>query len=55
MVHGSETWPFKENDTSRLDRNDERKVKRVRIVRPNDMFFAVELKNRLQLNTMRAY
>ena len=55
MVHGSETWPFKENDASRLDRNDERTVKRMRIVRPNDRLFAVELKNRLQLNTMRAY
>ena len=55
MVHGSETWPFKENDASRLDRNDERKVKRMRIVRPNDRIFAVELKIRLQLNTMRAY
>ena len=55
MVHGSETWPFKENDASRLDRNDERTVKRVRTVRPNDRIFAVELKNTLQLNTMRVY
>ena len=49
MLPENKTWPFKENDEVGLERNSARMLRCVCDVRSEDMIFAVELKNRLQL------
>ena len=47
------TWPIREDNVIKLETDDARMIKWMHNVRPEDRISAVELRNRVQLNTMR--
>ena len=53
MLYESETWPGKEEDVIRLDRNDTRMVRWMHNVRSEDRTSAEEQSTRLKLKSMR--
>ena len=52
MLYGSETWPVKEEDVVRPERNDESMVRWMGNVRPEDSISAEELRTILKLKSM---
>ena len=52
MQYGSETWPVKKEDVSRLKRNDARMVRWTNNIRPESIS-ADELRTRLKLKNVR--
>ena len=55
MLYGNQTWPAKEEDVIKLERNDPRMATWMRNVRHEEMIFAEELRTRLNLKSMRKY
>ena len=53
MLCGSETWPVKEEDMIRLERNDTRMVGRMSIMRSENRISAENLRSRLKLSSVR--
>ena len=53
MLYGTETWPVKEKDVSRLEGNDPWMVRWMCNVRPKERISAIELRTRLKLKSMR--
>ena len=53
VLYGSETWPVKEEDQIRLERNDESIVRWMFSVRPEDRISEEELRALLKLKSMR--
>ena len=53
MLYASETWPVKEEDLIRLEKNDARIVRWVCNVRSEDSISAEELRTRLKLKSTR--
>ena len=52
MLYGSETWPSKEEDAIRPERNNESMVRWVCNVRPEVSIFVEELRTKLELKSM---
>ena len=52
-LYGSETWPVKEKDVIRLERNDAWMVRWMCNIRPEDSISAEEFKTRLKMNSIR--
>ena len=53
MLYGSGTWPVKEEDVIRLERNGARMVRWMYSVRPEDRSSVQELMTRLKLKSVR--
>ena len=51
-LRGSETWPVKEEDVIRRERNDARMVRWMRYVTPHDRISEEELRTRLKWKRM---
>ena len=49
MLYGSETWPIKEKDVIRLERNDTRIVRLMFNVRPEEKISGEKLRTQLKL------
>ena len=52
MLYGSDTWSFEEEDVIRQYRNDERMVRWMFTVRPEDKISVEKLTPRLKLNSI---
>ena len=55
MLYGNETWPVKEEDVNRLERNDVKMVRWMCKVMAEDKIFAEELRTRLKLKSRREF
>ena len=55
MLYGKETWPVKEEDVNRLERNDVTMVRWMCKVMAEDMIFADEPRTRLKLKSRREF
>ena len=53
MLYGSETWPLKEDDLKRLERNDNRMTRWMCGVTLQQKISSSEIRNRLQLCSIR--
>ena len=52
MLYGSMTWPVKEEDIKRLERNDVRMIRWKCAVSLNDKVSILDLRNRIQLESI---